>query len=97
MPGIRVGADIGRTRHHRVVVDADGGRLLSRRVLETSTDALRAVGPDQDGAALPTGLLLGHDRPTAHLTGLAVHRAPRLRPRRRRPAQARTCPAGVDP
>ncbi|MGR6999386.1 hypothetical protein ACU686_16555 [Yinghuangia aomiensis] len=26
-------------------------------------------------AALPIGLLLGHDKPMAHLTGLAVHRS----------------------
>ena len=57
MPEIWAGVDIGKEHHHCVVINADGERLLSRRVLndesellqligdvlEISTDALRAV------------------------------------------------------
>ncbi|MEU3461231.1 IS110 family transposase [Streptomyces sp. NPDC006733] len=89
MPEIWAGVDIGKEHHHCVVIDADGKRLLSRRVLndETellqligdvlaiSTDVLWAVDLNHGGAALLIGLLLGHDQPVAYLTGLAVHRA----------------------
>jgi len=57
VPEIWAGVDIGKEHHHCVVINADGERLLSRRVLndesellqligdvlEISTDALRAV------------------------------------------------------
>ncbi|MGW5642851.1 IS110 family transposase, partial [Saccharopolyspora sp. NPDC003762] len=89
MPEIWAGVDIGKTHHHCVVINADGERLLSRRVgndetellgligdvLEISTDVLWAVDLNRGGAALLIGLLLNHDQPMAYLTGLAVHRA----------------------
>ena len=89
MPEIWAGVDIGKEHHHCVVIDTDGERLLSRRVLndETellqliadvlaiSTDVLWAVDLNHGGAALLIGLLLSHDQPMAYLTGLAVHRA----------------------
>ncbi|WP_449343269.1 IS110 family transposase [Streptomyces silvisoli] len=89
MPEIWAGVDIGKEHHHCVVINADGERLLSRRVLndETellqligdvlaiSTDVLWAVDLNHGGAALLIGLLLSHDQPMAYLTGLAVHRA----------------------
>ncbi|MDO0917799.1 IS110 family transposase [Streptomyces sp. DT2A-34] len=89
MPEIWAGVDIGKEHHHCVVIDADGQRLLSRRVLndetellqligdvlEISTDALWAVDLNHGGAALLIGLLLSHGQPMAYLTGLAVHRA----------------------
>jgi transposase len=89
VPGIWAGVDIGKEHHHCVVINADGERLLSRRVLndETellqllgdvlaiSTDVLWAVDLNHGGAALLIGLLLSHDQPIAYLTGLAVHRA----------------------
>lgn len=89
MPEIWAGVDIGKTHHHCVVINADGERLLSRRVLndetellqligdvlEISTDVLWAVDLNHGGAALLIGLLLSHGQPMAYLTGLAVHRA----------------------
>ncbi|MEU2048829.1 IS110 family transposase [Streptomyces albidoflavus] len=89
MPEIWAGVDIGKTHHHCVVINTDGERLLSRRVLndETellqligdvlaiSTDVLWAVDLNHGGAALLIGLLLSHGQPVAYLTGLAVHRA----------------------
>ncbi|MDF3294429.1 IS110 family transposase [Streptomyces sp. RB6PN23] len=89
VPEIWAGVDIGKEHHHCVVINADGERLLSRRVLndETellqligdvlaiSTDVLWAVDLNHGGAALLIGLLLSHDQPMAYLTGLAVHRA----------------------
>ena len=89
MPEIWAGVDIGKEHHHCVVIDAQGERLLSRRVLNDesalleligdvlalSEDALWAVDINHGGAGLLTGLLLGHDQPRVYLTGLAVHQA----------------------
>ncbi|MFE6366077.1 IS110 family transposase [Streptomyces sp. NPDC057806] len=89
VPEIWAGVDIGKTHHHCVVINAEGKRLLSRRVendetellalisdvLETSRDVLWAVDLNHGGAALLIGLLISHDQPVAYLTGLAVHRA----------------------
>jgi transposase len=86
---IWAGVEIGKEHHHCVVINADGERLLSRRVLndETellqligdvlaiSTDVLWAVDLNHGGAALLIGLLASHTQPVAYLTGLAVHRA----------------------
>jgi hypothetical protein len=66
VPEIWAGVDIGKEHHHCVVINADGERLLSRRVLndetellqligdvlEISTDALWAVDLNHGGAAL---------------------------------------------
>ena len=89
MAEIWAGVDIGKTHHHAVVVNAEGERLLSRRVhndeseliqligdvLDVSRDVLWAVDLNHGGAALLIGLLVSHDQPVAYLTGLAVHRA----------------------
>ncbi|MEU0414513.1 IS110 family transposase [Streptomyces griseorubiginosus] len=89
VPEIWAGVDIGKEHHHCVVIDAQGERLLSRRVLNDesalleligdvlaiSEDALWAVDINHGGAALLIGLLLGHDQPMVYLTGLAVHQA----------------------
>ncbi|WP_307783129.1 IS110 family transposase [Streptomyces sp. MBT53] len=89
VPEIWAGVDIGKEHHHCVVINADGDRLLSRRVLNDesellqligdvlaiSTDVLWAVDLNHGGAALLIGMLLSHDQPMACLTGLAVHRA----------------------
>nr|WP_202466334.1 IS110 family transposase [Streptomyces sp. SID4951] len=89
VPRIWAGVDIGKEHHHCVVINPDGERLLSRRVLndETAlleligdvlaldTDVLWAVDLNHGGAALLIGLLLSHDQPMAYITGLAVHRA----------------------
>ena len=89
MPRIWAGVDIGKEHHHCVVIDADGQRLLSRRVLNDETvllelirdvlaldeDVLWAVDLNHGGAALLIGLLVSHNQPLAYITGLAVHRA----------------------
>lgn len=89
MPEIWAGVDIGKTHHHAVVINAQGERLLSRRVendecellnllgdvLDISRDVRWAVDLNHGGAALLIGLLVSHDQPVAYLTGLAVHRA----------------------
>ncbi|WP_443060320.1 IS110 family transposase [Streptomyces sp. NBC_00444] len=88
MPRIWAGVDIGKEHHHCVVINADGERLLSRRVLNDETVLLELIGDvlslDEDvlwavdlnggGAALLIGLLLSHDQPMVYITGLAVHR-----------------------
>ncbi|MFE5542175.1 IS110 family transposase, partial [Streptomyces sp. NPDC056519] len=89
MPQIWAGMDIGKEHHHCVVIDSDGRRLLSRRVLNDEPALLELIGDvlaiDEDvlwamdtnhgGAALLIGLLLSHNQPMAYITGLAVHRA----------------------
>lgn len=89
MPEIWAGVDIGKTHRHAVVINAEGERLLSRRVendetellaligdvLAISDDALWAVDLNHGGAALLIGLLTAHAQPVVYLTGLAVHRA----------------------
>ncbi|WP_182708600.1 IS110 family transposase [Thermomonospora cellulosilytica] len=81
--------DIGKQHHHCVVIDADGRRLLSRRVandeaalleliadvLDLGEDVLWAVDLNHGGAALLIGLLLAQGQPVAYLTGRAVHHA----------------------
>jgi transposase len=89
VPRTWAGVDIGKEHHHCVVIDADGQRLLSRRVLndETAlleligdvlaldTDVLWAIDLNHGGAALLIGLLLNHEQPMVYITGLTVHRA----------------------
>ena len=89
MPRIWAGVDIGKEHHHCVVIDANGERLLSRRVLNDESgllelirdvlalddDAMWAVDVNHGAAALLIGLLVSGDQPVAYLTGLAVHRA----------------------
>ncbi|BBC28907.1 Transposase [Streptomyces graminofaciens] len=88
---IWAGVDIGKEHHHRVALDAQGERRLSRRVgndepalLELIRDVLAladpgevlwAVDTNHGGAALFIGLLLDQGQSTVYLTGLTVHRA----------------------
>ena len=83
------GMDIGKEHHHCVVIDAEGSRLLSRRVpndetaplalvsdvLAISEEVLWAVDLNHGGASLLIALLAGEEQPAAYLTGLAVDRA----------------------
>jgi transposase len=89
MPRIWAGIDIGKTHHHCVAIDADGRKLLSRKVandepellellddvLDLDQDVLWAVDVNHGGAALLIAVLLERDQPIAYLTGLAVNRA----------------------
>jgi transposase len=86
---IWAGLDIGKEHHHCVVIDGDGRRLLSRRILNDeaallalisdvtaiSPQVLWAVDVNHGGAWLLIALLAGQGQEVAYLTGLAVHRA----------------------
>lgn len=89
MPQIWAGVDIGKTHHHCVVLDAEGKRLLSRRVLNDEPELLAlladvlAIGEDAvwavdvaDGmAALLISVLLNHSQQLLYIPGLVVNRA----------------------
>jgi transposase len=91
VPEVWAGVDAGKTHHHCVVIDAEGQRLLSRRVLNDETELRRliadvvalgaddavswAVGLADGGAALLIGLLAGSDRRLLYIPGRTVNRA----------------------
>lgn len=89
VPQIWAGVDIGKEHHHCVVIDAQGTRLLSRRVLNDETELLQLLADVMEFcrgmccgrwtsttvAALLLGLLVSHDQHITYITGLAVHRA----------------------
>ncbi|MEU2957250.1 IS110 family transposase [Streptomyces xanthochromogenes] len=89
MPQIWAGVDIGKTHHHCVVLDAEGKRLLSRRVLNDEPELLAlladvlAIDEDTgwavdvaDGmATLLINVLLNHGQQLLYIPGLAVNRA----------------------
>lgn len=89
MPQIWAGVDAGKAHHHCVVIDGQGGKLLSRRVandeqalLELIAD-VRALDPDAQwaidlnsgGAALLIALLLGSGQKLFYIPGRTVHHA----------------------
>jgi transposase len=83
------GIDIGKGHHHAVVIDADGKRLLSRRVANDEADLLKlitdvlgladevawAVDMITGGAALFLALLVGHRQPVLYISSTMVNRA----------------------
>lgn len=89
MPQIWSGVDIGKTHHHCVVVDAEGKRLLSRRVRNDGPELLAlladmpAIDEDTVGvvdvadgiATLLISVLLNHGQQLLYIPGLAVNRA----------------------
>ena len=89
MSRVWAGIDIGKEHHHCVAIDADGKRLLSRRVSNDETelltliadvavlgsDVIWAVDVVDGGAALMLAILLAHDQTVLYLSGRAVHRA----------------------
>ncbi|HET6357112.1 IS110 family transposase [Streptomyces sp.] len=89
MARIWAGTDIGKTHHHCVVLDAEGKRLLSRRVpndepdllallaevLALDEDVVWAVDVADGMAALLIHLLLNHGQQLVYIPGLAVNRA----------------------
>ncbi|GAA2128804.1 IS110 family transposase [Actinomadura napierensis] len=89
MSRIWAGVDIGKTHHHCVALDADGGKLLSRRVandeaelrqlladvLALNDDPTWAVDVPDSTAALLIAVLFSHDQNVVYLTGSAVNRA----------------------
>ncbi|GAA2746012.1 IS110 family transposase [Kitasatospora cinereorecta] len=86
---IWAGTDIGKTHHHCVVLDSDGRRLLSRRVLNDEPelltlladvlamekDVLWAVDVADGMAALWLNVLLNHGQQVVYMPGLTVNRA----------------------
>jgi transposase len=86
---IWAGTDIGKTHHHCVVLDAEGRKLLSRRVLNDepellalladvlaiSENVLWAVDVADGMAALWINVLLNHGQQLVYIPGLAVNRA----------------------
>jgi hypothetical protein len=91
VPRIWAGVDAGKTHHHCVVIDADGHRMLSRRVANDEPDLLALISDVLDisdgdqttwaidladgGAALMIGLLADHGRRLLHIPGRTVNRA----------------------
>lgn len=83
------GVDIGEEHHHVVVIDTDGARMLSRRVVNDETALLeligqvtaladevcRAVDVSTGAAALLPALLVAHGRQVFYLSGNQVNRA----------------------
>jgi len=89
MARVWAGVDAGKTHHHCVVIDADGGKLLSRRVANDEPELLVlisdvtaladevtwAVDLPDGGAALLIGLLLDAGQELLYIPGRAVNRA----------------------
>ncbi|RAS65575.1 transposase IS116/IS110/IS902 family protein [Lentzea atacamensis] len=89
MPELWAGVDAGKTHHHCVVIDADGTKLLSRRVAnneadlvkliddvrELAPDVLWAVDLNAGGAALLIALLVNHNQRLLYIPGRTVHHA----------------------
>ncbi|MDT0443757.1 IS110 family RNA-guided transposase [Streptomyces johnsoniae] len=89
MAQIWAGTDIGKTHHHCVVLDAEGKRLLSRRVLNDEPELLNLLADvlaiDEDAvwavdvadgmATLWINVLLNHGQRLVYIPGLAVNRA----------------------
>lgn len=51
MPQVWAGVDAGKTHHHCVVIDTEGRRLLSRRVLNDENELLRLIADVTDLSA----------------------------------------------
>jgi transposase len=80
MAQVWAGADAGKTHHHCVVIDADGKRLLSRRVANDEPELLVLLA---DVAVLGEQVTWAADLPdggAALLTGLLVTRGQALLP-----------------
>lgn len=94
MAELWAGIDAGKTHHHCVVIDQEGGRLLSRRLANTE-DAILALIADvlalaagrevhwatdlnQGGAALLISALLAHAQTVFYIPGRTVHHAARI-------------------
>ncbi|MFE0381169.1 IS110 family transposase [Streptomyces inhibens] len=93
MPELWAGTDAGKAAHHCTVIDADGTKVLSRRVPNNETELLElirdvlalagespvtlAVDLNAGGAALLIALLVSHDQPLLYIPGRTVHHASR--------------------
>src|SRR5688500_20262628 len=84
-----IGIDAGKGHHHAVLIDRDGQRLLSRRVINDQPDLVALIDTVQDrvvnsvwaidlatgSASLLIALLLQHDQRVVYLPGRADNRA----------------------
>jgi transposase len=89
MAQVWAGVDAGKTHHHCVVIDAEGRRLLSRRVANDEPELVAliadvtgladtvtwAVDVPDGGAALLIGLLVHRGQELLYIPGRAVNRA----------------------
>ncbi len=89
MPELWAGVDAGKSDHHCVVIDADGNKVLSRRVpnnedellelitdvRQLSADVLWAIDLNAGGGALLIALLVNHDQRLLYIPGRTVHHA----------------------
>jgi hypothetical protein len=89
-----VGIDAGKAHHHCVVIDADGKRLLSERVLNDEPALLQLLGSvlelaaggpvawatdlNHGGSALLIALIVGHGQTILYIPGPIVHHASKL-------------------
>jgi transposase len=90
-PTLWAGVDAGKAAHHCVAINADGQRVLSRRIVNDEaalTDLIRtvkdlagdgsvrwAIDLNSGGAALLITLLLDHDQDLLYIPGRTVHHA----------------------
>ena len=84
-----IGIDAGKGHHHAVLIDRDGQRLLSRRVINDQPDLVALIDTVRDrvvdpvwaidlaggSASLVIALLLQHGQRVVYLPGIAVNRA----------------------
>ncbi|WP_406707848.1 IS110 family RNA-guided transposase [Streptomyces halobius] len=89
MPEIWAGTDAGKAGHHCTVIDANGAKMLSRRVpnsepelLELIADVLSisrevtwAIDLNAGGAALLIALLVNHEQKVLYNPGRTIHHA----------------------
>jgi transposase len=91
VPELWAGTDAGKAAHHCTVIDSDGARLLSRRVLNDESELLGlirdvlalaedspvtwAVDLNAGGAALLIALLTSHGQRLLYIPGRTVHHA----------------------
>ena len=91
MPELWAGTDAGKAEHHCTVIDADGMKVLSRRVPNSEAELLDlirdvlaladggevtwAVDLNAGGAALLIALLTKHNQRLLYIPGRAVHHA----------------------
>ena len=89
MPELWAGVDAGKTHHHCVVINAEGTKVLSRRVPNNeaelldlladvhtlSPEVLWAIDLNAGGGALLIALLVGHGQRLLYIPGRTVHHA----------------------
>ncbi len=91
MPELWAGTDAGKAEHHCTAIDAEGRKLLSRRVQNDEADLLQLLGDVLDladggpvtwavdfnagGAALWITLLVNHGQQLVYIPGRTIHHA----------------------